>query len=120
MSAPTSPYGSSSGRASIPPNGDRGSSHPSGRAGVPSGGYDGGQRPPGKAYKPRVKPRWGRIALLAGIAVVIIGLIVGISLYSYASNLDQGLKRTDAFSALTGDRPKSLVGGAQNILLLGS
>jgi LCP family protein required for cell wall assembly len=90
---------------------------------VPSGGYDGGQRPPqgpGKAYKPRRRPRWGRIALLAGIALVIIGLIVGISLYSYASNLDQGLKRTDAFSALTGDRPKSVVSGAQNILLLGS
>jgi LCP family protein required for cell wall assembly len=123
MSAPTSPYGSSSGRASIPPSGDRGSSRPSGRSGVPSGGYDGGQRPPhepGKAYKPRRKPRWGRIALLAGIALVIIGLIVGISLYSYASNLDQGLKRTDAFSALTGERPKALVDGAQNILLLGS
>jgi LCP family protein required for cell wall assembly len=123
MSAPTSPYGSSSGRASIPPSGDRGSSRPSGRSGVPSGGNDGGQLPPrgpGKAYKPRRKPRWGRIALLAGIALLIIGLIVGISLYSYASNLDQGLKRIDAFSTLTGERPKSLVSGAQNILLLGS
>jgi LCP family protein required for cell wall assembly len=67
-----------------------------------------------------MRPRWGRIALLAGIALVVIGLIVGISLYSYASNLDQGLKRTDAFSALTGERPKALVDGAQNILLLGS
>jgi LCP family protein required for cell wall assembly len=90
---------------------------------VPSGGNDGGQLPPdgpGKAYKPRRKPRWGRIALLAGIALLIIGLIVGISLYSYASNLDQGLKRIDAFSTLTGERPKSIVSGAQNILLLGS
>jgi LCP family protein required for cell wall assembly len=67
-----------------------------------------------------MRPRWGRIALLAGIAVVVIGLIAGISLYSYASNLDDGLKRTDAFSSLTGERPKALVSGAQNILLLGS
>ena len=125
MSAPTSPYGNSSGRASVPPNGDRGSNRPAGRAGVSSGGQSGGQHDtyrPGKAYKPRMRPRWGRIALLAGIALVVIGLIVGISLYSYASNLDQGLKRTDAFSfsALTGDRPKSLGDCAQNILLLGS
>ncbi|MEV6845338.1 LCP family protein [Actinoplanes sp. NPDC051411] len=110
MSAPTSPYGSSSGRASIPS---------SGRAGVPAGGSPGPYRP-GKEYKPRLRPKWGRIALLAGIAVVVIGLIAGISLYSYASNLDDGLKRTDAFSSLTGERPKALVDGAQNILLLGS
>jgi LCP family protein required for cell wall assembly len=134
MSATTSPYGNSSGRASVPPAGARGS----GRTGVPQDRYEdsdgyrsgsGGQRPPGggggypppgKPYKGRRRPRWGRIALLAGIAVVVIGLIAGISLYSYASNLDQGLKRTDAFSALTGDRPKSVVSGAQNILLLGS
>jgi LCP family protein required for cell wall assembly len=123
MSAPTSPYGNSSGRASVPPSGDRGSNRPSGRAGVSSGGQYGGSRDPyrpGKAYKPKLRPRWGRIALLAGIALLVIGLIVGISLYSYASNLDQGLKRTDAFSALTGDRPKAVVDGAQNILLLGS
>jgi LCP family protein required for cell wall assembly len=123
MSAPTSPYGNSSGRASVTPNGARGSSRPSGRAGASSGDYDGGERPPrapGKAYKPRRRPRWGRIALLAGIALVVIGLIVGISLYSYASNLDQDLKRTDAFSSLTGERPKAVVSGAQNILLLGS
>jgi LCP family protein required for cell wall assembly len=123
MSAPTSPYGNSSGRASVPPSGDRGSNRPAGRAGVSSGGQYGGSRDPyrpGKAYKPKLRPRWGRIALLAGIALLVIGLIVGISLYSYASNLDQGLKRTDAFSALTGDRPKAVVDGAQNILLLGS
>jgi LCP family protein required for cell wall assembly len=123
MSAPTSPHGNSSGRASVPQSGDRGSNRPSGRAGVSSGDqYGGPQDPyrPGKAYKPRMRPRWGRIALLAGIAVVVIGLIAGISLYSYASNLDDGLKRTDAFSSLTGERPKALVSGAQNILLLGS
>ncbi len=115
----------------MPPAGGRGSGRPSGRDDYDDGyraGSGGSGRPPtgggyptpGKPYKGRRRPRWGRIALLAGIAVVVIGLIAGISLYSYASNLDQGLKRTDAFSALTGDRPKSLVSGAQNILLLGS
>ena len=141
MSATTSPYGSSSGRASVPPSGGRSSSRPSGRAGVSRGGYEDsddyrddrggsggrppggggtGYPPPGKPYRGRRRPRWGRIALLAGIAVVVIGLIASISLYSYASNLDQGLKRTDAFSQLTGDRPKPVVSGAQNILLVGS
>ena len=123
MSAPTSPYGNSSGRASVPQSDDRGSNRPSGRAGASSGGQSGGSPDPyrpGKAYKPRVRPRWGRIALLAGIAVVVIGLIAGISLYSYASNLDDGLKRTDAFSSLTGARPNAVVSGPQNILLLGS
>ena len=130
MSATTSPYGNSSGRASVPPAGGRGSSHFSDDDDYQqpdayprrSGGGGGNYPPPGKPYKSRGRrrPRWGRIALLAGIVLVVIGLIAGISLYSYASNLDQNLKRTDAFSALTGDRPKSLVKGAQNILLLGS
>ena len=78
-------------------------------------------RRPGKAYQPRPRPRWGRIALLAGIAVLVIGLIAGISLYGYAIEpRRQELKRTDAFSALTGDRPASRSTGAQNILLVGS
>jgi LCP family protein required for cell wall assembly len=76
--------------------------------------------PPGKPYRGRRKPRWGRIALLAGIAVVIIGLIAGISLYGYASNLDKGLKRTDAFSQITSGRPAKTVTGALNVLLVGS
>jgi LCP family protein required for cell wall assembly len=121
----------------VPPGGGRGVRRPSGRTGVPQDDYEDsddyrggsggrppgggtGYPPPGKPYRGRRRPRWGRIALLAGIAVVVIGLIAGISLYSYASNLDQGLKRTDAFSALTGDRPKSVVSGAENILLVGS
>jgi LCP family protein required for cell wall assembly len=132
MSTTTSPYGSSSGRASVPSAGGRGPGQSAGRDDYDDGypaesggssrppGGGGGYPTPGKPYRGRRRPRWGRIALLAGIAVVVIGLIAGISLYSYASNLDQGLKRTDAFSALTGDRPKSVVSGAQNILLLGS
>jgi LCP family protein required for cell wall assembly len=78
--------------------------------------------PPGRPYrsKGRVRPRWGRIALLAGLAVLIIAIIAGISLYGYANGLDKDLKRTDAFSTLTGDRPGKTVEGAMNILLVGS
>ncbi|MGX6604651.1 LCP family protein [Micromonosporaceae bacterium Da 78-11] len=138
MSATTSPNGSSSGRASVPPGGGRASVPSSGRAGVSSGGgrrddwspggnNPGGPPPPpgpgrtGQPYKGRrPKPRWGRIALLVGIAVLIIGIIAGISLYGYANGLDKDLKRTDAFSEITSDRPVKAVEGAMNILLVGS
>src|SRR5689334_8157128 len=106
MSATTSPHGSSSGRASVPPGGGRASVPSSGRAGVsPGGNYGpaprdnwptrgsnaGGPPPrgPGRTGQPykgrRPKPRWGRIALIVGVVVLIIGLIAGISLYSYAN-----------------------------------
>jgi LCP family protein required for cell wall assembly len=58
--------------------------------------------------------------LLVGLAVLIIAVIAGISLYGYASGLDKDLKRTDAFSQLTGDRPAHVVKDAMNILLVGS
>ncbi|MCO8275332.1 LCP family protein [Actinoplanes sp. TRM 88003] len=130
MSAPTSPYGGSgSGRASVPSSG-RASARPSGayRGGGGGGGGYGGGGPvgpdgPGRgtSYKGRrPKPRWGRIALLAGLAVLIIALIAGISLYGYASGLDKDLKRTDAFSGINPDRPAKAIEGAQNILLVGS
>ena len=92
------------GRASVQPPSDR--------------SPDFGQYPAPR--KPRLKPRWGRIALLGGLAVLIIAVIAGISLYGYASGLDKDLKRTDAFSQLTGDRPAKAVSGALNILLVGS
>lgn len=105
MSATTNP----SGRASVPVTGR-----------PPAGGHQPDRIPPGRPYKTRRKPRWGRIALLAGLAVLIIAVIAGISLYGYANGLDKDLKRTDAFSALTGDRPAKPVEGALNILLVGS
>ncbi|GGK93823.1 hypothetical protein GCM10012284_29800 [Mangrovihabitans endophyticus] len=135
----------SGGRASVPRAGGRAAapSRPSGRAGVgdryPSdgrpprasgsgsvpprgggpggGGYGGG---PGRPYRGKPKPRWGRIALVSGIAVIIIGMIAAISLYGYASNLDDDLKRTDAFSEITGGRPAKEVDGTLNVLLVGS
>jgi len=96
----------------------------------PRGGYQDSPPPPPPSYPPgrpyrskgtgRVRPRWGRIALLAGLAVLIIAVIAGISLYGYANGLDKDLKRTDAFSTLTGDRPGKAIEGAMNILLVGS
>jgi LCP family protein required for cell wall assembly len=148
MSATTSPYGGSSfGRAAVPGSGGGSSApgRPVGKAGVPSAyrqgqgrdnwppsgsgpGGPGGPPPrgpgggdgPGRPYRGKRRPRWGRIALVAGIAVIIIGLIAGISLYGYASGLDKDLKRTDAFSEITNGRPVKTVDGARNILLVGS
>jgi len=106
MSAATS-----SGRASVPPRGGYQDYPPS-----PT------PPPSGHPYrsKGKLKPRWGRIALLAGLAALVIAIITGISLYGYANGLDKDLKRTDAFSALTGDRPAKAVEGAMNFLLVGS
>jgi LCP family protein required for cell wall assembly len=57
---------------------------------------------------------------VAGILVVVGGLIAAISLYGYAHGLDKDLKRTDAFSDLTNGRPAKTVDGALNILIVGS
>ena len=139
MSATTSPNGNSSGRASVPAGG-RASVRPTGPSrDAPAGvrpppaaaaaGAGGGRCRPAPPQRPaarsrqgrgKPKPRWGRIALLAGFAVLIIAMIAGISLYGYANGLDKDLKRTDAFSGLTGDRPAKPVDGALNILLVGS
>ncbi|HEX9999414.1 MAG TPA: LCP family protein [Actinoplanes sp.] len=128
MSATRSPHGNPSGRASVPASGGRASVRPT--AGYrdddwpPRGPGGGGDRPggggPGRPYRGKRKPRWGRIALLAGLAFLIIAVIAGVSLYGYASGLDKDLKRTDAFSQLTGDRPANTIKGALNILLVGS
>ncbi|WP_184954422.1 LCP family protein [Paractinoplanes abujensis] len=137
MSAPTSPYGSSgSGRASVPSSGRasarpagayRGNASPQRDNWPPRGAGGGGGTPPpsdpgrGTSYRGRrPKPKWGRIALLAGLVVLIIAVIAGISLYGYASGLDKDLKRTDAFTGLTTDRPAKAIEGAQNMLLVGS
>jgi LCP family protein required for cell wall assembly len=117
---------------------------PAGRAGVPAAYRDGQGRDnwpprepspagpggpprgpgrgdgPGRPYRGRRKPRWGRIALVAGAALLVAGLIAGISLYGYASGLDDDLKRTDPFAQVTGGRPAQTVNGALNILLVGS
>ncbi|WP_127499081.1 LCP family protein [Actinoplanes solisilvae] len=127
MSAPTSPHGGS-GRASVPSSAARASARPSGAYPVTSPQGGGGNYPPGggdgpgrgTSYRGRKPRRWGRIALLAGLAVLIIAVIAGISLYGYAQGLDKDLKRTNAFEGITADRPAKAIEGTQNILLVGS
>jgi len=82
-------------------------------------------RPPsrsgGNVYAGRkVRPRWGRILLVLVAFLAIIGLFVaGYGLY-YVNALDDKVKRSDPFSAITGERPAKVVDGALNILVLGS
>jgi LCP family protein required for cell wall assembly len=92
---------------------------PSGGSGRPPGRPSYGQPAPFGPRK-RLRPRWGRIALLALVAAAVIAVIAGISVYGYAKSLDDDVKRADAFSQLTGDRPAKTVDGALNILLVGS
>jgi len=68
----------------------------------------------------KARPRWGRIALVVVAFLALIGLFVaGYGVY-YVNSLDNKVKRTDPFSAITGDRPAKVVDGAVNILVLGS
>ncbi|MGI5246185.1 LCP family protein [Dactylosporangium sp. CA-139066] len=68
----------------------------------------------------KIRPRWGRIALVAGCAVLLLALLAGIGGYAYYRSVDAGLNRDDPFSQITGGRPAKTVDGALNILLLGS
>ncbi|WP_243422714.1 LCP family protein, partial [Micromonospora globispora] len=66
------------------------------------------------------RPRWGRIGLVAGVAVLVLALLGGVGAWFYARNLNDDLGRTDPFSQITGGRPAKPVDGALNILLVGS
>jgi LCP family protein required for cell wall assembly len=89
-----------------------------------SGGPGGpGARPPAPGdapYRKRRRPRWGRIALVSGLALTLIAVLAGFGAYLYASHLDSQINRTDPFSQITGGRPAKVASGAMNILLLGS
>ncbi|MBE1485993.1 LCP family protein [Plantactinospora soyae] len=127
--------GGSAGRASVPGPASAGPNRISGRAqvsgvpgqgrpaydgpGGPGGGGPGGPGLPGGPAGRGPKPNWRRIALVSGIAVLVLALLTSGGLWLYVRGLDKDLARTDPFSALTGDRPKS-VSGALNILLVGS
>jgi LCP family protein required for cell wall assembly len=74
----------------------------------------------GPPRKRKIKPRWGRIALVLGVIVALIMGGVALSGYLFVDHLNSKLSRVDAFSGLTGGRPPVFVKGAQNILLLGS
>jgi LCP family protein required for cell wall assembly len=87
------------------------------------GGGGGGQGPGGGrgvAYKGKRRPRWGRIALVVLIVLVLLGGAGALGIWAYANSLDDNLQRTDAFAGLTDGRPAKTVDGAVNILMLGS
>lgn len=68
----------------------------------------------------RLRPKWGRIALLAGVVVVVLGLLGAGGLWAYVNGLDDDIARTDPFSEITGGRPAKTVDGSLNILMVGS
>jgi LCP family protein required for cell wall assembly len=77
--------------------------------------------PPGPPNRTRRKgPRWDRIALVAGLVILLVALLGGFGAYLYTSQLNSQVSRTDPFSQITGGRPAKVVEGAMNILLLGS
>lgn len=90
---------------------------PGGPAGPKGPGGPGGTGGP-RRRGPR--PRWGRIALVAGVAVLVLALLGSVGAWLYARNLNGDLARTDPFAEITGGRPAKTVDGALNILLVGS
>lgn len=105
------------GRAQVP--GGPGGRGPGG--GGPGGTYPGGYRGGEYGGRPRRSgPRWGRIALVSLVALLLIALVAGGGLWAYARGLDKDLGRTDPFSALTEGRPPAAVDGALNILMIGT
>ncbi|MFC4106604.1 LCP family protein [Micromonospora zhanjiangensis] len=134
--------GGASGRASVPAAGSAGATRAAGRArflGTPEqsrGLHDGGPAGPGGPGGPGGppdgpgryggaprrgrRPRWGRIAMVVGAVVVVLALLGGVGAWIYANNLNDELKRTDAFNGIGSQRPAKTVEGAFNILLVGS
>ncbi|HEX6969179.1 MAG TPA: LCP family protein [Micromonosporaceae bacterium] len=119
----------STGRASVPGMDPAARAAGRARAGRPAprpqpsygggGPNDPGWPPPAPPQRgPR--PRWGRIALVAGVAVLILALLGAGGIWLYAKGLDDDLKRTDPFSEITGGRPVKQVEGTLNILLVGT
>jgi LCP family protein required for cell wall assembly len=70
--------------------------------------------------KKKIRPRWGRIALVAGLAVIVLALLAGVGAFAYYRYVDSGLNRDDPFAEITGGRPPKVADGALNMLLLGS
>ena len=90
---------------------------------APGGPGGAGPRPPVPGAPPRrpgPRPRWGRIALVAAVALVLLLGGGGFAAYLYANHLDDQINRTDPFSQITGGRPANVAPGAMNVLMLGS
>lgn len=77
------------------------------------------QRPADGSAVRKIRPRWGRIAIVAAVLVGLLAACGGLASWLWLRNIDDGLKREDAFSGLD-ERPPKLVDGALNILLLGT
>jgi LCP family protein required for cell wall assembly len=122
----------SAGRARVPGSGEGDAGRARGTARYPayqeaprSGGPGGPDDPgrPGGGGGPerrRPRPRWRRIGLVAGVAVLVLALLGGAGAWLYARNLDNDLARTDPFSEITGGRPAKKVDGVLNVLMVGS
>ncbi|GAA3280831.1 hypothetical protein GCM10018962_12010 [Dactylosporangium matsuzakiense] len=100
----------------------RPSSSPPPPSSPPTSGRTGRTPGNGGQYSGRkkIRPRWGRIALVAGAGVLVLALLAGLGGYFYYRSVDAGLNRDDPFSQITDGRPPKVVDGALNILLLGS
>ncbi|NUT02507.1 MAG: LytR family transcriptional regulator [Hamadaea sp.] len=98
------------------PGGGRGGSGGNGSSRPPAGGTGGTYGQP----KRKIKPRWGRIALVLGGLALVVALLIGGGVWLYGVNLNSKLQKTDPFSSIVGDRPLKTVDGAMNVLLVGS
>ena len=124
---PVDPQSRASGRAAVPHPGSArpASGRISGRAAVPVRGYadDGGEPPGGRSPLRTGRPRrrWRRIAAVAAV-VLAVGAVLGAGgLLWYAHELDNNMRRTDAFQGLDPQqRPASSIEGTFNALILGS
>lgn len=74
----------------------------------------------GSARPRKTQPKWGRIALVALLALALCGGLGGLGLWLYAKGVEGDLERTDPFAALTKGRPAETVQGVRNILLVGT
>ena len=78
-------------------------------------------RPPAvPVYKTkRMRPRWGRIALISFLALVLLAGLTGLGAFLWISGVNDDLKRTDPFANIEG-RPAKVAEGTINILMLGT
>jgi LCP family protein required for cell wall assembly len=105
----------------------RGGRAPVGSPGGPGGGGPGGPGqgpgdPDGPSGPPRrrIRPRWGRIALVVGVVLALVAGGIALGGYLFVKHIDAKFQHIDAFSTIPGQRPAKTNDGSQNILLLGS
>jgi LCP family protein required for cell wall assembly len=85
-------------------------------------GGPGGQGPEGPDDAPprRIRPRWGRIALIVGVILALVAGGVVVGGYVFVQHINAKFQHIDAFSTIPGPRPAKTTDGTENILLLGS